>query len=138
MLYWLYGRPIDPTVRWIRDKFARRAELAEANEKVLRAGFNYGNTVRIFQSVYEVPPARLEPGLYRNLDGNGAIALALASIAQRSGMTVVLGSYPITPASTVLHACSRLKPYGVVAYQARTRSRVSVRHSARPSPGHSG
>ena len=118
MLYWLYGRPIDPTVRWIRDKFARRAELAEANEKVLRAGFNYGNTVRIFQSVYEVPPARLEPGLYRNLDGNGAIALALASIAQRSGMTVVLGSYPITPASTVLHACSRLRPYGVTAYQA--------------------
>ena len=108
VLYWLYGRPIDPTARWIRDKYAKRPELAEANETVLRAGYNYGNTVRIFQSVYEVPPARLEPGLYRNLDGNEAIALALAAIAQRSGMSVVLGSYPITPASTVLHACSRL------------------------------
>jgi 2-oxoglutarate ferredoxin oxidoreductase subunit alpha len=118
MLYWLYGRPIEPTARWIRDKYTQRPELAGANEKVLRAGFNYGNTVRIFQSVYHVPPARLEPGLYRNLDGNEAIALALAGIAQRSGMTVVLGSYPITPASTVLHACSRLKSYGVIAYQA--------------------
>jgi len=118
VLYWLYGRPIDPTARWIRDKYAKRPELAEANETVLRAGYNYGNTVRIFQSVYEVPPARLEPGLYRNLDGNEAIALALAAIAQRSGMSVVLGSYPITPASTVLHACSRLKPYRVIAYQA--------------------
>ncbi len=118
ILYWLYGRPVEPTARWIRDKYAKRPELAAANEKVLRAGFNYGNTARIFQSVYEVPPARLEPGLYRNLDGNEAIALALASIAQRSGLRVVLGSYPITPASTVLHACSRLKSYGVVAYQA--------------------
>jgi 2-oxoglutarate ferredoxin oxidoreductase subunit alpha len=118
MLYWLYGRPVDPTVRWIRDKYAKRPELAEANEKVLRAGYNFGNTVRLFQSVYEVPPARLAPGTYRNLDGNEAIALALAAIAQRSGLKVVLGSYPITPASTVLHACSRLRAYGVTAYQA--------------------
>jgi 2-oxoglutarate ferredoxin oxidoreductase subunit alpha len=118
MLYWLYGRPVDPTVRWILGKYAKRPELAEANEKVLRAGYNFGNTVRLFQSVYEVPPARLAPGTYRNLDGNEAIALALAAIAQRSGLKVVLGSYPITPASTILHACSRLRAYGVTAYQA--------------------
>ncbi|MBP7149455.1 MAG: 2-oxoacid:acceptor oxidoreductase subunit alpha [Acidobacteria bacterium] len=118
MLYWLYGRSLDPTVRWIEAKFRQKPELAAANEKVLRAGYNYANTVRIFQTVYEVPPARLAPGLYRNLDGNEAIALALAAIARRSGLQVFLGSYPITPASTVLHACSRLKAFGVTAYQA--------------------
>jgi len=118
MLYWLYGRSLDPTLRWIAARFASRPELVTANQSVLRAGYNYADTVRIFQSVYEVPPARLEPGTYRNLDGNEAIALALASIAQRSGLRVFLGSYPITPASTVLHASSRLKAYGVTAYQA--------------------
>lgn len=118
MLYWLYGRPLDPTLRWIATRFASRPELAAANERVLRAGYNYADTVRVFQSVYEVPPAKLEPGTYRNLDGNEAVALALASLASRSGITVFLGSYPITPASTVLHACSRLKAYGLVAYQA--------------------
>ncbi|MDQ7006041.1 MAG: 2-oxoacid:acceptor oxidoreductase subunit alpha [Acidobacteriota bacterium] len=118
MLYWLYSRPLGPTLEWLRRKFASSPSLAEANEKVLRAGYNYAETARIFQTVYEVAHAPLPAGLYRNLDGNEAIALALASVAHQSGLQVFLGSYPITPASTVLHRAGRLKAHGVVTFQA--------------------
>jgi len=118
VLYWLYHRPLEPTIRWLQAKFARRPELARANETVLKAGYHYADTIRVFQSTYEVPPARLAPGRYRNLDGNEAIALALATIAQKSGLRVVLGSYPITPASTILHRASRLARFGVLTFQA--------------------
>lgn len=118
LLFWLYGRDPAPTARWIADRFKSEPAVAAANEKVLRAGFNFGNTVRMFQSVYDVPRAELAPGTYRNLDGNEAIALALATIAEKSGLEVFLGSYPITPASTVLHRASKLKHYGVYTFQA--------------------
>ncbi|RMG45208.1 MAG: 2-oxoacid:acceptor oxidoreductase subunit alpha [Acidobacteria bacterium] len=118
ILYWLYSRNVEPTVGWLREKFARRPELARANEKALRAGYNYAETVGIFQTVYEVPAADFPPGTYRNLDGNEAVALALATVAQKSGLKVVLGSYPITPASTILHRASRLARFGVLTFQA--------------------
>ena len=118
MLYWLYSRPLEPTLEWLRRKFASQPELAEANEKVLRAGYNYAETARIFQTVYEVAHAPLPAGLYRSLDGNEAIALALAAVAHQSGLQVFLGSYPITPASTVLHRAGRLKAHGVATFQA--------------------
>ncbi len=118
MLYWLYGRSLDPTLRWIEEKFAKDPALAAANAKALRTGANYAETVRMFQSVYEVPPAELEPGTYRNLDGNEAVALALAVIAAKSKLPVLLGSYPITPASTVLHNAGKYKAFGVSTFQA--------------------
>ncbi len=117
MLYWLFNRPLDTTVQWLRDKFRRRPELAAANESVLRAGYNYALTIRMFQTTYEVAPASLEPGTYRHVDGNEAASLALAAIARKSGLDVFLGSYPITPASTVLHRAGRLKAYGVTTFQ---------------------
>lgn len=118
MLYWLYGRTLDDTVRWIEEKFASAPELAEANERVLRAGFNYSNTLRIFQSTYEVAPAVQEPGVYRNLDGNEALSIGLATVVEKSGRPILLASYPITPASTILHRASRLRGYGVTTFQA--------------------
>ncbi|UCF69316.1 MAG: 2-oxoacid:acceptor oxidoreductase subunit alpha [Acidobacteriota bacterium] len=118
MVYWLYQRSLQPTIGWLEAKFKHRPELAAANEAVLRAGYNYANTIRAFQTSYEVPPARLAPGTYRNIDGNEAIALALATVAHKSGLRVVLGSYPITPASTILHMASRLHAHDVLAYQA--------------------
>lgn len=118
LLYWLYSRPLDPTLAWIAAKFESRPDLRAANEKVLRAGFNFGETARLFQDVYAVPRAPLQPGLYRSLDGNTAIALALATISHRTGVGVFLGSYPITPASSVLHACSRMEGHGITVFQA--------------------
>lgn len=118
MLYWLYSRPLEPTLKWINEKFGKKPEVARANERVLRAGHSYAETTELFQAVYEVPPAPLEPGLYRNVEGNEAVALALAVIAQKSGLPLVLGSYPITPASTILHRTSRLKSFGITTFQA--------------------
>ena len=118
MLYWLHDRSLDPTIAWLQAKFARKPELAVANETVLRAGYHYCDTIRVFQTVYEIPPASLPAGTYRNVDGNEAIALALAAIAHRSGLRVLLGSYPITPASSILHRASSLKAHGVHTFQA--------------------
>ncbi len=117
MLYWLYGRSLDSTLDWIAHKFAKEPAVAAANAQVLRAGANYAETVRIFQTVYEVAPAPLAPGTYRNLDGNEAIALALAVVADKSGLPVLLGSYPITPASTILHNAGKYKAFGVATFQ---------------------
>lgn len=118
LLFWLFSRSLEPTIHWLRERFRARPELAGANEKVLRAGYNYADTARIFQTVYDVAKADLPPGTYRNLDGNEAIALALAAVAHKSGLQVFLGSYPITPASSVLHRAGRLKAHGVATFQA--------------------
>ncbi len=118
LLYWMFGRPLDPTLRWIERKFHDRPELARANGKALAAGYHFGDTARVFETPVELPPARLAPGVYRGLDGNEAISLALATIAERSGLDVLLASYPITPASTILHRSSRLEAFGVTTFQA--------------------
>lgn len=116
MCYWLYQRPMETTERWVKSKF--KEPYQEANLRALRAGFNYAETIELFESRYEVPAAKLPPGTYRNIMGNQALSLGLAVAAQKSGVPVFLGSYPITPASDILHQVSAYKAYGVHTFQA--------------------
>src|SRR5262245_49452433 len=109
MTYWLFSRPLDTTVKWIQEKFKKKPEIASANEVVLRAGFNYADIVGLFQTRYDVPPAKLTPGMYRNIMGNEGLALGLVAASRLSGLKMVLGSYPITPASDILHQLASYK-----------------------------
>ena len=118
IMYWLYHRPLEPTLRWIESKFTGNPELVEANQLALRGGYNYAHSTELFQIQYEVLPARFEPGLYRNISGNTALALGLVTAARKAGLDLFYGSYPITPASDVLHELSRLKDFGVITFQA--------------------
>jgi len=118
MLYWLYGRPVEMQVESIRAKFAKKPQFAEANIKVFQAGHAFGETSELFVAQYHVPAAKLKPGLYRNVTGNQAVALAFATVAKLSGRQVFLGSYPITPATEILQESSYFKDMGVVTYQA--------------------
>jgi 2-oxoglutarate ferredoxin oxidoreductase subunit alpha len=115
---WLYSRPIDPTLKWIQDKFKKTPELVEANARVLKAGYHYGETTELFAVQYEVKPARIAPGTYRNVTGNSALALGLLAAAEKAGLPLFLGSYPITPASDILHELSLYKNFGVYTFQA--------------------
>src|SRR5215468_543884 len=103
MCYWLYNRSMEPTHRWIEDKFKKKAIYVEANKLALKAGYSYCEATEAFQTSYEIPPAQLSPGLYRNLSGNQALALGFVTAAQKAGLKLFLGSYPITPASDILH-----------------------------------
>jgi 2-oxoglutarate ferredoxin oxidoreductase subunit alpha len=116
LCYWLYNRPLETTVKWVESKF--KEPYREANLRALRAGHAYAETIELFESKYEVPPARLTPGVYRNIMGNQATALGLAAAAHKSGVPVFLGSYPITPASDILHQLSGYKAHNVVTFQA--------------------
>jgi 2-oxoglutarate ferredoxin oxidoreductase subunit alpha len=118
MLYWLYGRPIEPQVESIQEKFAKKQQFAEANIKVFKAGHAFGETSELFVSQYRVPAAKLKPGLYRNVTGNQATALGFATAAKLSGRQVFLGSYPITPATEILQESSYFKEMNVVTFQA--------------------
>jgi 2-oxoglutarate ferredoxin oxidoreductase subunit alpha len=118
MVYWMFSRPLDNTVEWLHKKFAKKPTIAEANVKALKAGWNYCDITGAFQVRYEVQPAKLEPGLYRNINGNSALALGLVAASRRSGLPIFLGSYPITPASTILHEMARYKQFNVVTFQA--------------------
>jgi 2-oxoglutarate/2-oxoacid ferredoxin oxidoreductase subunit alpha len=119
LMYWLYNRPVDQSVRFIEEKFgAKDREVAEANLRVLKAGYNFGETTEIFTTRYDVKPAKLPPGKYRNIMGNVATALGLVAAAEKSGLQLFLGSYPITPASDILHELSRFKEFGVKTFQA--------------------
>jgi 2-oxoglutarate ferredoxin oxidoreductase subunit alpha len=118
LMYWLYNRPLDQSEKFIREKFGKDPQVVEANLRVLRAGFNYGDTVELFTTRYEVKAAHLEPGTYRNIMGNTASALGLVAAARKSGLPLFLGSYPITPASDILHELSRLKEFDVKTFQA--------------------
>jgi 2-oxoglutarate ferredoxin oxidoreductase subunit alpha len=118
MVYWLFSRPLETTSEWLQQKFKNRPEIAEANIKVMKAGYNFCDITEAFQVRYEVEPAPLEPGTYRNIMGNTAVALGLVAASRRSGLQLFLGSYPITPASDILHDLARFKNYGVVTYQA--------------------
>jgi len=118
MCYWLYNRSMEPTVRWIEDKFKKKALLVEANKLALKAGYSYCEATEAFQISYEIPPAQLSPGLYRNLSGNQALALGFVTAAQKAGLRLFLGSYPITPASDILHELSQYKEFGVLTFQA--------------------
>ena len=118
MCYWLYNRSMDPTVRWIDDKFNKKPLLAEANKLAMQAGYSYCEATEAFQISYEIPPAQLTPGTYRNLSGNQALALGFVAASQKSGLKLFLGSYPITPASDILHELSKYKNFGVLTFQA--------------------
>jgi len=118
MTYWLFTRPIAPTLRWIEEKFAKQPPLLEANTLALKAGYTFAEATEIFQVHYAVPPARLLPGRYRNVSGNAALALGLVAASERSGLTLMLGSYPITPASDILHELALHKNFNVITFQA--------------------
>src|SRR5271155_5858131 len=118
MLSWLYQRPIESTLSYLESRFKKTPEILEANVKVLKAGFNYGETTEIFASSYEVPAARIAPGLYRNITGNNATALGFVAAAVKAGRPLFLGSYPITPASDILHELSGFKNFPVYTFQA--------------------
>ena len=118
IMYWLYNRPLEPTRRWIEQKFAQKPELVEANTLALNGGYNYAHSTELFQITYEVAPARFTPGTYRNISGNTALALGLITGARQAGLGLFYGSYPITPASDILHELARHKNLGVVTFQA--------------------
>jgi 2-oxoglutarate ferredoxin oxidoreductase subunit alpha len=118
MCYWLYNRSMDSTVRWIDDKFKNKPLLVEANNLAMKAGYSYCEATEAFQISYEIPPAQLTPGLYRSLSGNQALALGLVTASQKSGLKLFQGSYPITPASDILHELSQYKDFGVMTFQA--------------------
>jgi 2-oxoglutarate/2-oxoacid ferredoxin oxidoreductase subunit alpha len=118
MTSWLYHRPMEPAEAWIRDRFKKTPELVEANVRALRAGHNFAENAELFAVSYEVRPAKIAPGTYRNITGNTATALGFVSAARRAGRPLFLGSYPITPASDVLHELSALKQFDVFTFQA--------------------
>jgi 2-oxoglutarate ferredoxin oxidoreductase subunit alpha len=118
MCYWLYSRPMEPTHKWLDDKFKNKPVLAEANKLAMRAGYAYCDATEAFQVRYDVPPAKLEPGTYRNISGNSALALGFVAAAAKSNLTLFQGSYPITPASDILHELSAFKEFGVITFQA--------------------
>ncbi|GAA4200869.1 2-oxoacid:acceptor oxidoreductase subunit alpha [Actinocatenispora rupis] len=118
LLSWMYNRSVEGTEAFLRKKFANRPELVEANVTALKAGWNYGETTEEFAVRYEVKPAKLPPGTYRNITGNLALAYGLIAASVRSGRPLFLGAYPITPASDVLHELSKHKKFGVVTFQA--------------------
>lgn len=118
LVFWLYDRSLEPTERFIREKFGRRPAIAEANENALRAGYNYGITTEAIARRFAVGPADLPPGRYRNITGNLALAWGLMAAAQRSGCRLFYGTYPITPASDILHELARRKNFGVRTFQA--------------------
>ncbi|NEK56861.1 2-oxoacid:acceptor oxidoreductase subunit alpha [Geodermatophilus sabuli] len=118
LLSWMYSRPTEETERWLRSKFARRPEVAEANVVAFRTGHAYGETTEAFAVTYEVAPAVLPDGTYRQITGNTALAYGIVAAGRRSGLPVFLGSYPITPASDILHELAGLKRFGVTTFQA--------------------
>jgi 2-oxoglutarate ferredoxin oxidoreductase subunit alpha len=118
LTFWLYDRSLDPTLRYIDEKFGKMPAVAEANRRALRAGYNYGETTDAMASQFVVNKAELKPGLYRNITGNQALAWGLVAAAQRSGCELFYGSYPITPASDILHELVRHKNFGVRTFQA--------------------
>jgi 2-oxoglutarate ferredoxin oxidoreductase subunit alpha len=118
MMYYLYHRTLDISMKWIEKKFAGKPEIVEANQLALKAGYAYCEANELFQVTYEVPAAKLAPGHYRNINGNHALALGFVAATAKSGLKLFLGSYPITPASDVLHHLSAYKNFGVVTFQA--------------------
>ncbi|MDG4822628.1 2-oxoacid:acceptor oxidoreductase subunit alpha [Asanoa sp. WMMD1127] len=118
LLSWMYSRPYESTIRFLERKFAARPELVAANIAAFKAGWNFGETTEDFGVRYEVKPARMNPGTYRNITGNQALSLGLVAAGVRSGLPVFLGAYPITPASDILHELSKHKRFGVTTMQA--------------------
>ncbi|SMO79174.1 2-oxoacid:acceptor oxidoreductase subunit alpha [Gracilimonas mengyeensis] len=118
LLYWMYNRPLDSTIEFLEKKFKNKPDIAEGNIKVLKEGFNYGETTEVFTDKYTVRKAPIAKGEYRSVTGNKATVLGLVSAARQSNLPLFFGSYPITPASDILHELSQLKNFGVMTFQA--------------------
>ena len=118
MLSWLYDRPADSTLSFLKSKFAKNPEIMAANVAAFQAGWNFGETTEAFSVRYEVKPAKLKPGTYRNISGNTALAYGLVAASQLAKLPLFLGSYPITPASDILHELAKHKRFGVRTFQA--------------------
>lgn len=117
-LYFMYNRDMDNTIGFLTEKFGKKPEILESNVKVMKAGYNYGDTTEIFTTTYSVAKAKMEPGNYRSIMGNQAVTYGLIAAAQKSGLPLFLGSYPITPASDILHDLAKYKNFGVRTFQA--------------------
>src|SRR5436309_10502076 len=118
LVSWMYGRPIDVTLNWLHKKFGDKPQVYDANVAAFKAGYNFGETTELFAHSYQVKPAPAKPGTYRNVSGAQALALGLVAASQRSALSLFYASYPITPASELLHELSRLKNFGVRTLQA--------------------
>ncbi|MEX0799271.1 MAG: 2-oxoacid:acceptor oxidoreductase family protein, partial [Bacteriovoracaceae bacterium] len=118
MTYFMYHRELEPTIRWIEHKFKGKEKVIEANIKALKSGYNFADTIEITGQRYKVKPAKIEKGVYRQINGNTATAWGFIWAAQNAGVNLYLGSYPITPASDILHELSKHKNFGVVTFQA--------------------
>lgn len=117
-LYFMYNRDMDNTISFLKEKFGKKPDILDSNIKVLQAGYNFGDTTEVFATTYTVAKAKMEPGTYRSIMGNQAVALGLIAASQKSGLSMFLGSYPITPASDILHELAKYKNFGVRTYQA--------------------
>ena len=117
-LYWMYNRDMDNTIDFIKDKFGKKPEIFESNVKALHAGYNYGDTTETFTTRYKVEKAKMDTGTYRSIMGNQALSYGLIAASQKSGLPLFLGSYPITPASDILHELSKYKNFGIKTFQA--------------------
>jgi len=117
-LYWMYNRDMDNTIAFIKEKFAKKQEIYESNIKALQAGYNFGDTTETFSTRYTVEKAKMETGNYRSIMGNQALSYGLIAASQKSGLSLFLGSYPITPASDILHELSKYKNFGIKTFQA--------------------
>ncbi len=117
-LYWMYNRDMESTTNFLKEKFGKKPDIFESNLRVLQAGYNFGDTTETFTTTYSVEKAKMEPGTYRSIMGNQAVTYGLIAASQKSGLPLFLGSYPITPASDILHELSRHKNFGVRTFQA--------------------
>jgi 2-oxoglutarate/2-oxoacid ferredoxin oxidoreductase subunit alpha len=117
-LYWMYNRNMETTIQFLKEKFGKKQEILESNIRALQAGYNFGDTTETFTTTYRVEKAKMAPGIYRSIMGNQALAYGLIAASQKSGLPLFLGSYPITPASDILHELSRHKAFGVRTFQA--------------------
>ncbi|MES2648638.1 MAG: 2-oxoacid:acceptor oxidoreductase subunit alpha [Bacteroidota bacterium] len=117
-LYWMYDRSLDTTISFLKDKFGKKEDIFSSNVKVLQAGYNYGDTTETFTTRYRVEKAKMQPGVYRSVMGNQALSLGLIAASQQSGLPIFLGTYPITPASDILHDLSKYKNFGIRTFQA--------------------
>ena len=118
LIYWMYNRNLDNTITFLNEKFGKKDTILQSNIKVLQAGFNYGDTTETFSSRYRVEKAKMVPGTYRSIMGNQALSMGLIAASEKSGLSIFLGTYPITPASDILHELSKHKAFGIKTFQA--------------------
>lgn len=118
LIYWMYNRSLETTIEFLKEKFGKKPTIFESNVKVLKAGYNYGDTTETFTTRYKVEKAKMVPGVYRSIMGNQALSYGLVAASEKSGLPIFLGTYPITPATDILHELSKYKSFGVRTFQA--------------------